>query len=546
MTVEAGAPIDVLLGHALFMALDPKQADKERPYPPLGTLYAGGMLRATGWRVALFDAMLAAGPEAFDAALADHRPRLVALFEDSFNFYSKMCLGRMRDAALAMVRSAAAAGVPVLVAGSDATDEPEPYLAAGATAVILGEGEHALADAVACLLGAPGASPDAERAARARLASVAGLALPGEGPAGVARRTPPRPPERDPDRFPPPARDLVDLDAYRTLWRARHGTWSLNAVSTRGCPFHCRWCAKPIWGQRYAMRAPEAVADELAELAATCAPDHVWFADDIFGLRPEWTAAFGDAVAARGTRLPFTIQTRVDLVTEAAADGLARAGCVEAWLGVESGAQAVLDAMAKGIRVDDVVPATGRLQRRGIRVGWFLQLGYPGEGWPEVIATRDLVRAGLPEAIGVSVSYPLPGTPFHARVSDQLGGVRHWSDSRDLAMLFAGTYTTAFYRRLRDLLHQDHEAALALATAPGGDPVPARDHRAGDRAKSAPTISLVPAEPVDPVAARRRVAAVERAWQRLAAREPAARHAAPTRLAMAPQPAAPDLSRTAN
>jgi len=542
MMPEAGAPTDVLLGHALYMALDPKQAAKERPYPPLGTLYAGGTLRAAGWRVALFDAMLADGPEAFEAALAAHRPRLVALFEDSFNFYSKMCLGRMRDAALAMVRAAVAAGVPVLVAGSDATDEPAPYLAAGASAVILGEGEHALAEAVACLLGTPARVKD--------LASVAGLALPGAAPASIMR-TAPRPPERDPDAFPPPARDLADLDAYRALWRERHGYWSVNAVSTRGCPFHCNWCAKPIWGQRYAMRAPEAVADELAELAATIAPDHVWFADDIFGLRPDWTAAFGDAVAALGVRLPFTVQTRVDLVTEAAADGLARAGCAEAWLGVESGAQRVLDAMAKGIRAEDVVPTTRRLRARGIRVGWFIQLGYPGEGWPEIVATRDLVRAGLPDAIGVSVSYPLPGTPFHARVAGQLGAVRHWSDSRDLAMLFNGSYTTGFYRRLRDLLHRDHEAALYLART--------MDGQAGERSWAAEGVAHASAAAfmagrrapdADAVAsralARRRMAAVERAWQRLAEREPAARHASPTRLDVLPPPAAPDLSRLAN
>lgn len=513
MTSPAVAAVDVLFGHALFMALDPKQAALQRPYPPLGTLYAAAAVRDAGWRVALFDAMLASGPEAFAAALDDARPRAVVLFEDSFNFYSKMCLAVMRDAALAMVAAAAARGVPVVVAGSDATDDPAAFLAAGAAAVAVGEADWTVVEAVAALLDGAGG----DRAAR--LARVAGLVVP--GPDGRPAATAARPPERAPDRFPPPARDLVDLDAYRAIWRAAHGLWSINAVATRGCPFHCNWCAKPIWGQRYAMRAAEAVADELAALKRAHAPDHVWFADDIFGLRPDWTAAFGAAVAARDAAVPFTIQSRVDLIDDAAADGLARAGCAEVWLGVESGSQAVLDAMDKGIRAADVAGTVARLRARGIRVAFFLQLGYPGEGWDDIAATAALVRATLPDAIGVSVSYPLPGTPFHRRVADQLAAEAHWRDSTDLAMLFAGTFTTPFYRALHAQLHRELDARHAVRRAAAA------------------------ADAVAGAAAAAELDAAMAGWTALAAAAPAARHAAPTRLApVAPSPP-PDLSRPA-
>ncbi len=512
------AAVDVLFGHALFMALDPKQAALQRPYPPLGTLYAAAVAREAGWRVALFDAMLAPGPAAFGPALATHRPRAVVLFEDSFNFYSKMCLAVMRDAALAMVRQAAADGRPVVVAGSDASDDPAAFLAAGATAVAVGEADWTVGEALAALLGTPGGA-DPSGSTADRLAAVAGLVV--AGPDGQPVRTAPRPTEREPDRFPPPARDLLDVDAYRAIWRAAHGQWSINAVATRGCPFHCNWCAKPIWGQRYAMRAATAVADELAAIRRDLAPDHVWFVDDIFGLRADWTAAFGQAVADRGAALPFTIQSRVDLITDAAADGLARAGCAEVWLGVESGSQAVLDAMDKGIRVDDVPDAVARLRRRGIRVAFFLQLGYPGEGWDDIAATAALVRSTLPDAIGVSVSYPLPGTPFHRRVADQLAAEHHWRDSTDLAMLFAGSYTTPFYRALHAQLHRELDARHAVRRA-------AAD---GDAAAAA--------------AAAAEVDAAMAAWDALAAAAPASRHAAPTRLpVVAPSPP-PDLSRPA-
>jgi anaerobic magnesium-protoporphyrin IX monomethyl ester cyclase len=452
---------DVLLGHSLFMALDPKQVAKQKPYPPLGTLYAASQLRDAGFSVALFDAMLAPGPQALDDALERHSPRLVAFVEDSFNFLSKMCLGLMRDAGLEMV-GASASRAPVLVAGSDPSDEPGPYLDAGAAAVILGEPDHAIVEVARALLVTPGAR-DVGPPGPGALAAVSGLAL--SSGSGQPALTAPRLPERTPDRFAWPARDLVDMDAYRSVWEAAHGVFSLNIVSTRGCPFHCNWCAKPIWGQRYAMRSPADVASEMAEMKRLYDPGHLWFADDIFGLRPEWTVEFGREVVAAGAEIPFQIQCRVDLITEAAADGLARAGCAEVWLGVESGSQRILDAMEKGVRVEDVAPAVSRLRRHGIRVGFFLQLGYPGEEWSDILATRRLVTELAPDEIGVSVSYPLPGTRFHRSVAAQMDGKRHWAHSSDLSMMFRGTYDTAFYRRLHGLLHAELDALAGTGDA---------------------------------------------------------------------------------
>jgi anaerobic magnesium-protoporphyrin IX monomethyl ester cyclase len=118
----------------------------------------------------------------------------------------------------------------------------------------------------------------------------------------------------------------------------------------------------------------------------------------------------------------------------------------------------VLDAMDKGSTVEQARAATRTLKAHGIRACWFIQLGYPGEGWAEILMTRDLLRDERPDDIGVSVAYPLPGTEFYRRVEEQLGAERHWHTSEDLAMLFQGTYSTAFYRALRDLLHDEATA----------------------------------------------------------------------------------------
>ena len=462
----AAAPVDVLLTHGFFMALDPKQASKARPYPPLSTLQLAALLRGQQLSVAVFDAMLAADESAFAAALAAARPRLVILQEDNFNFLSKMCLGRMREAALNLVRMGRAAGLPVLVNGSDASDHPEVYLAAGATGVARGEGDWTLLEAARSILdAATGTSPWPIEQGSDEPLLPAGLSV------MVADRRVdglPRPVERDLDRFPEPSRDLVDLAAYRAVWHTAHGHghFSLNLASSRGCPYHCNWCAKPIWGQRYGLRSPERVVAEIAGLlAADPPPDRLWFADDIFGLHPAWTVAFGDAMAAAGVRVPFQIQSRADLITPEAAAALAAAGCEEVWLGAESGDQAILDAMEKGIRLEQLPAALGQLRGFGIRVGLFLQFGYPGEDWDALLRTVELVRRLKPDAIGISVSYPLPGTRFYQRVREAMSDREHWADSQDLAMLYQGPFPTEIYRRLHRLLHAEHDALLAVDAA---------------------------------------------------------------------------------
>jgi anaerobic magnesium-protoporphyrin IX monomethyl ester cyclase len=183
--------------------------------------------------------------------------------------------------------------------------------------------------------------------------------------------------------------------------------------------------------------------------------DHIWFADDIFGLTAEWIAEFAGAVAREGAETPFMIQSRVNLMRPDVVSALAAAGAEEVWLGVESGSQKILDAMDKGTRVEEARAATRALKARGIRACWFIQLGYPSETWNDVLLTRDLIREERPDEIGVSVSYPLPGTKFHENVVAELGAKRNWEHTDDLAMLFHGTYNTNFYRRLRDALHHE-------------------------------------------------------------------------------------------
>jgi anaerobic magnesium-protoporphyrin IX monomethyl ester cyclase len=433
---------DVLLTHSYHLPNDTKQMKKMQPYPPLGTLYAATALRAAGISVAIFDSTFTSPITGFADALEKHLPKIVVIYEDDFNFVTKMCLSHMRELANQLSMMAHSKGITVIAHGSDATDHPVEYLDSGADYVLNGEAEQTLTDLCAALLRSqdPGA-----------IAGLVHYTAPGKKILHAAHSP------KNPSwvNLPRIARELIDMEPYRKAWTEKHGYFSTNVVSSRGCPYRCNWCAKPISGDKFHIRAPEDVAAEIRELRDVYGVEHIWFGDDVFALNRHWVEAFANAVESHSDIVPFKIQARADLMSETTVSALKRAGCVEIWMGVESGSQKILDAMGKGLRLAAIYAARERLARASIRACYFLQFGYPGEGWAEICDTVRLVRETRPDDIGVSLSYPLPGTGFFNRVQAQLGRKRNWTDSDDLCTIFTATYTDEFYHALRDALHAE-------------------------------------------------------------------------------------------
>jgi anaerobic magnesium-protoporphyrin IX monomethyl ester cyclase len=447
--------LSILVCHSYFLRLDQKQIARAKPYPPLATLQVVSLLREAGHRVSFFDAMLAEGIEEYERLLEADAPQLVLFYEDNFNFLSKMCLATMRRAACDMIGSARLSGARVIAAGPDVSDAPGPYLRAGADLALVGEGLGTLLELVPRLDAQLRAdSSDLVRGLSGIASLSGGKVLKASGAKGVALA-------HDAGLA---AWDLVDMDRYRAVWMKAHGYFSLNMAASRGCSFRCTWCSKPIWGNHYLQRSPLEVAAEMAHLKRTFKPDHIWFADDIFGFRVDWVTQFAAAAHSAGAQIPFNIQTRADLISERMALALRDAGCREAWIGAESGSQKVLDAMNKGTTVPEILAARERLKTVGIRVGFFIQLGYIDEQLEDILATRDLLASAQPDEIGVSVSYPLPGTKFYDLVKAQLRAKTHWQESNDLDMMFQGTYTSDFYRVVRNLMHD--QISLQTADAP--------------------------------------------------------------------------------
>ena len=191
--------------------------------------------------------------------------------------------------------------------------------------------------------------------------------------------------------------------------------------------------------------------------------DHIWFCDDIFGLKPGWVHAFADLIEKENLHFRFKIQARADLLLqEEYIKDLARAGCENAWMGAESGSQKILDAMDKGTMVEQIYEATRLLKKYNIHPSFFIQFGYLGETKEDIKKTISMINKLLPYEIGISVSYPLPGTLFYEKVKTDLKEKTNWTDSDELALMFRNTFQPAFYKQLHRYVHKTYRKHVAI------------------------------------------------------------------------------------
>lgn len=439
---------DILFSHSYYYRLDPKQWKNKMPFPPLGTLYAAALMRENGYNVSLFDTNLLEGPQKIDSVLKNQKPKYLIIYDDGFNYLTKMCLTNMRQACFGMIGYAKKHHCTVIVCSSDATDHYAQYLQQGADYIIQGEGEITLLE----------------------LVNTLEKNEPVEAIAGIVRRNandiilhPKRAVLQSLDELPQPAWDLVDIDNYKALWKQSPNEFTLNIATTRGCPYKCNWCAKPIYGNRYNAHSPQYIVNQIAVLNEKFGVKRFWMCDDIFGLKPNWVQQFRDELEKRQLKISYFIQSRVDLLLkEDTIDALAASGLEEVWVGAESGAQKILDAMDKGTQVEEIYRATQLLKSKKIKIAFFLQFGYLGENKQDIKKTIGMVNELQPDNIGISVSYPLPGTPFYEKVKGDLQQKANWADSDDFEMMFNGTYGSAFYRRLQRFVHKEYRKSQGL------------------------------------------------------------------------------------
>lgn len=430
---------ELLLTHGYFMYDDPKELQILKPYAPLGILYLCSHLRAKGFDVDVFDTTFSTRDLLF-RHLRNEKPAVLGVYANLMT----------RRNVLDILRVARAAGWTTVVGGPEPGAYAQEYLASGANFVVFGEGELTMQELLQALRA--GASDS--------VGSIAGLAF--IDAQGAMCQTAPRAQIPNLDAQPWPAREAVDIARYVRTWKDAHGQGSVSFITARGCPYKCRWCSHQVFGMSHRRRHPALVVDEVEWLMQRYSPDMAWVADDVFTIHHGWIRAYAAEMKRRGLHLPFECISRADRLNEEVLDLMAELGCFRMWIGSESGSQRILDAMERGVKVEQVQKATELCRQRGIQTGMFLMWGYEGEAMPDIEATIEHVKRSRPDIFLTTVAYPIKGTPYYAQTKDRLVELKAWSDSSDRERKIKGRHSRNFYQHADRLLRD--EVALSRLT----------------------------------------------------------------------------------
>jgi anaerobic magnesium-protoporphyrin IX monomethyl ester cyclase len=435
---------DLLLTHAYFMAEDPKELQIRKPYVPLGILYICSHLRLKGFDVDVFDTTFSTSSE-FIHYLETERPSILGIYANLMT----------RKKAVEILAIAKAAGWKTVVGGPEPGAYIAQYLDAGADVVVVGEGEQTMEELL----------PVLAKGEFSSLHTVKGIAY--RNGNGLIHQTGERSQIGDLDGQPWPARDTVDIERYLKTWREAHGKSSLSFITARGCPYRCRWCSHQVFGMTHRRRNPIAVVDEVEWLLSRYQPDMLWIADDVFTIHHGWLRKYATEMRQRGLSVPFECISRADRLNTEAADLLAELGCFRLWIGSESGSQRILDSMERGVTVEQVQTAVNLCKSRGIQTGMFLMWGYEGEELTDIEATIEHVKRTDPDIFFTTVSYPIKGTPYYARIADSLVQLKPWGLGSDRELVPRARRSPKFYENADRLLQE--EVALNRLRQTGGN-----------------------------------------------------------------------------
>ncbi len=217
----------------------------------------------------------------------------------------------------------------------------------------------------------------------------------------------------DLDSLPYLAYNLIPLKKYRP--HPPHGRAMPFAVliTSRGCPYNCAYCSKPVFGREFRAQSPERVADEIEDLQKRYGVREIAFYDDVFTLDKERAAAISEELLRRRLKIIWSCETRVNLVDQPLLDIMKKAGCYSISYGLESGNQKILDTINKNTTLEQAEEAVRYTREAGINAIGYFMIGSPGETLNSIQQTVAFAKKLRLSFAQFSITTPFPGTELY-------------------------------------------------------------------------------------------------------------------------------------
>jgi len=366
--------------------------------PPLGLAFIAGMLRSRGFQTRLIDSTtLGLGFDELRDAASRWRPQVVGISANSPVYPTAV--------KLAGVVKEASPSTTVVLGGCHPTLFPERAIANPAVdVVVVGEGEHAMAEICAGMASGKG------------LSGISGIV---HKSSGQIVREYQRPFLEDLDSLPFPAFDLLPMRKYRISLGMAGKTPAVSMVASRGCPMNCKFCTSPgIWHRKWRHHSPRYVGDVLDILANRHGARHVQFRDDTFTIDEDWVLGICDEIETRKLKISWDCYSTVGLVREDMVRRMKQTGCNCLSIGIESGNDEMLRKY-KDTSKEEVRQKMALLRRIGMRTRLFFMLAPPAECIEHLEETLRFALELDPDFAMFLPTVPLPGSALYGELVEQ-------------------------------------------------------------------------------------------------------------------------------
>ncbi len=363
-------------------------------FPPLGLGYIAAYLEKHGISVEIVDCTFLTQSAAVEK-IRRSNPKIIGI-QSMFS---------MKNKSLELAKQLRNDCELLVAGGPLATSNPELFLQ-DFDVVVIGEGEQTMLEIVL------------EAFEQGDFSGINGIVYK-EKETNQIKHTPERHLIEDLDSIPFPSRELFDNQAYKKFYSEKFGYATTAVMTSRGCPFSCDFCSKPIFGDQFKWRTAVNVVDEIEEVLAL-GYNRIWFADDCFTLNPKRLMGICDEIVKRGLKIDWECLSRVDTLDSEVVKKMKQAGCVRMFFGIESGNDSILALMKKQITISQAREAVSLCEVNNVRAGAFFIIGYPGEDENTVLNTIEFASSLPLDYLSFTMPYPIPGTRLYERLNGDM------------------------------------------------------------------------------------------------------------------------------